>query len=123
MNTRLTLPFSFPGKGTVTLSGDAFHPMTPNLGQGAALALEVILQIERSAIVLQDSVVLGRRLKAIRGLNANDDEIASALRSYENERLKRAAIVTLRSRAAGKFLGVSFEPVILRERSFFFNSL
>jgi 2-polyprenyl-6-methoxyphenol hydroxylase-like FAD-dependent oxidoreductase len=28
------------GEGSVTLLGDAAHPMTPNLGQGAAQALE-----------------------------------------------------------------------------------
>ena len=27
--------------GAVTLAGDAFHPMTPNLGQGGCTALEV----------------------------------------------------------------------------------
>lgn len=43
---RINSPFSVPGKGTVTLTGDAFHPMTPNLGQGAALCLEVIERLQ-----------------------------------------------------------------------------
>lgn len=39
------------GKGSVTVVGDAFHPMTPDLGQGACSALE-------------DAVVLARCLSA-----------------------------------------------------------
>ncbi|CAI0417598.1 unnamed protein product, partial [Linum tenue] len=38
-----------PSRGSVVLVGDAWHPMTPNLGQGACCALE-------------DSVVLARKL-------------------------------------------------------------
>lgn len=39
---RVLYPFCpAPGKGTVSLAGDAFHPSTPNLAQGGALALEV----------------------------------------------------------------------------------
>jgi len=38
-----------PSTGTAVLVGDAWHPMTPNLGQGASCALE-------------DAVVLARKL-------------------------------------------------------------
>lgn len=46
------------GKGSVTVVGDAFHPMTPDLGQGACSALE-------------DAVVLARCL-SLSNLNLED---------------------------------------------------
>lgn len=69
------------GRGRVTLLGDAIHPTTPNLGQGACLALE-------DAIVLADS---------LRG--ASDP--ARALREYESRRRARTAAVVRRSRRLG----------------------
>jgi len=45
-------PLQWWGRGTSTLLGDAAHPTTPNLGQGACQALE-------------DAVVLGTLLKRI----------------------------------------------------------
>lgn len=46
------------GKGSVTVVGDAFHPMTPDLGQGACSALE-------------DAVVLARWI-SLSNLNLED---------------------------------------------------
>lgn len=64
------------GEGRVTLLGDAAHPMTPNLGQGACQAIE-------------DAVVLTKCLKDAR-------DIPVALRTYEAQRIKRtSAIVKL----------------------------
>jgi 2-polyprenyl-6-methoxyphenol hydroxylase-like FAD-dependent oxidoreductase len=59
------------GVGRVTLLGDAAHPVTPNLAQGAAYALE-------------DAVVVS---KALRGVG----DAAAALRAYEQRRIPRAA--------------------------------
>jgi 2-polyprenyl-6-methoxyphenol hydroxylase-like FAD-dependent oxidoreductase len=59
------------GEGRVTLLGDAAHPLTPNLGQGACLAIE-------------DAVVLAECLQA------NPDP-AAALRRYEALRQPRTA--------------------------------
>lgn len=70
------------GEGRVTLVGDAAHPMTPNLGQGAAQALE-------------DAVVLGRELAGTGGAEA-------ALRRYEQRRRKRASRIVKQSFQAGR---------------------
>jgi 2-polyprenyl-6-methoxyphenol hydroxylase-like FAD-dependent oxidoreductase len=69
------------GSGSVTLLGDAAHPMTPNLGQGACQAIE-------------DAVVLGRCL------NGAVDP-AAALREYEQRRIERTAYAVKRSHLIG----------------------
>jgi 2-polyprenyl-6-methoxyphenol hydroxylase-like FAD-dependent oxidoreductase len=70
------------GEGRVTLVGDAAHPMTPNLGQGACQAVE-------------DAVVLARCLQ-------KGDATAVALRRYERSRHERVAMVVRRSRRVGR---------------------
>jgi salicylate hydroxylase len=65
-------------KGRVTMLGDAAHPMTPFLGQGACLAIE-------------DAMVLGRAFAA-----AGTFEEAFGI--YENARKERANGVQLASR-------------------------
>jgi salicylate hydroxylase len=66
--------------GHVTLLGDACHPMTPFMAQGACMAIE-------------DAVVLGRSL---RGVDAAG--ISRALKRYEETRKERTARVQLGSR-------------------------
>ncbi|MDP8938936.1 MAG: FAD-dependent monooxygenase [Actinomycetota bacterium] len=72
------------GTGRVTLLGDAAHPMTPSLGQGACQAIE-------DAAVLAD---------ALRGAKS----AAEALRSYERRRVGRTASIVLRSRRMGRVM-------------------
>lgn len=67
------------GKGRVTLLGDAAHPMTPDLGQGACQAI-------------LDAWVLAEELS-----RSTD---AAALRAYERRRRWRAGAVTMVARAA-----------------------
>jgi 2-polyprenyl-6-methoxyphenol hydroxylase-like FAD-dependent oxidoreductase len=67
-------PMSSWGRGRITLLGDAAHPCTPDLGQGACQAIE-------------SAVVLGRALAA-----RNDPE--AGLRRYEDARREHAALVT-----------------------------
>lgn len=68
--------------GRVTLLGDAAHPMTPNLGQGACQAIE-------------DAVVLANRL-------AERDSADEALLSYEMHRIQRANLIVRQSWQLGR---------------------
>jgi 2-polyprenyl-6-methoxyphenol hydroxylase-like FAD-dependent oxidoreductase len=81
------------GAGRTTLLGDAAHPMTPNLGQGACQAIE-------------DAVVLARCLGG---------EVVSSLRLYEARRIPRTAEVARRSRLAGRIVQLD-NPLLCRLR-------
>jgi len=74
-------PLSTWSRGRVTLLGDAAHPMTPNLGQGACQAIE-------------DAVALAEQLRSA-------GSVASALQQYEAQRLKRANAVVRQSLRVG----------------------
>lgn len=69
-------------QGRVTLLGDAAHPTTPNMGQGACMAIE-------------SAVVLGRCL-------AQEQELDAALSRYEALRRPRTAWVTNQSWQIGR---------------------
>jgi 2-polyprenyl-6-methoxyphenol hydroxylase-like FAD-dependent oxidoreductase len=69
------------GRGRVTLLGDAAHLTTPNLGQGACLALE-------------DAAVLS-------GCLAAQPDVAAAFRRYESARYRRARFIVAESRRIG----------------------
>jgi 2-polyprenyl-6-methoxyphenol hydroxylase-like FAD-dependent oxidoreductase len=75
-------PVSEWGCGRVTLLGDAAHPMTPNLGQGAAQALE-------DAISLRDAI-------------AAEADPVRALRAYEAARIPRTTMIVRRSWQLGR---------------------
>jgi 2-polyprenyl-6-methoxyphenol hydroxylase-like FAD-dependent oxidoreductase len=77
-------PTSRWGVGRATLLGDAAHPMTPSLGQGACQAIE-------------DAVVLARCLDGGEGNPAS-------LRLYEERRVRRTTRVVRRSRLAGRVI-------------------
>jgi 2-polyprenyl-6-methoxyphenol hydroxylase-like FAD-dependent oxidoreductase len=74
-------PISRWHNGRVVLLGDAAHPMTPNLGQGAGQAIE-------------DAIALDRSLA-----EAPDPE--TALLSYERRRVARANAIVIASRRMG----------------------
>jgi 2-polyprenyl-6-methoxyphenol hydroxylase-like FAD-dependent oxidoreductase len=69
------------GAGRATLLGDAAHPMTFNVGQGACQAIE-------------DAVVLGAVLRA-------SSDTPAALRQYEAQRQDRTSTLVLRARRIG----------------------
>lgn len=79
--------------GRVVLVGDAWHPMTPNLGQGACCALE-------------DAVVLAKRLaKAIKSDDpSSSSSVEEAFRSYGTERWPRVFPLTIRAYLVGSLL-------------------
>jgi 2-polyprenyl-6-methoxyphenol hydroxylase-like FAD-dependent oxidoreductase len=93
-------PSALWGEGRVTLLGDAAHPMTPDLGQGACQAIE-------------DALVLMRSL----GENGN---VQAALRLYEGRRAERTAYVIRQSRRLGRIaqlenpLACRLRDVVLR---------
>ncbi|KQK16159.1 monooxygenase 2 isoform X1 [Brachypodium distachyon] len=76
-------------RGGVVLAGDAWHPMTPNLGQGACCALE-------------DAVVLARRLAP--AVLAGGAVVGEAMRGYERERWGRVFPLTARAGLVGKLV-------------------
>lgn len=82
-------------RGRVTLVGDAAHPMTPNLGQGACQALE-------------DAVVIARALHGATG-------IAAAWQVYERTRRRRTAFVSRASRRIGA-MGQMENPLAIAAR-------
>jgi 2-polyprenyl-6-methoxyphenol hydroxylase-like FAD-dependent oxidoreductase len=75
----------------VALLGDAAHPMTPNLGQGACQAIE-------------DAVVLAACL-------CKSERVDSALAEYQRRRVPRASQFVLRSRLLGSVAQCS-NPVL-----------
>jgi 2-polyprenyl-6-methoxyphenol hydroxylase-like FAD-dependent oxidoreductase len=89
------------GRGRITLLGDAAHPATPNLGQGACQAVE-------------DAEMLARCLKE-GGEAEMDDGVPAALRRYEDLRSGRTAWIVRRSRAVGR-VGQIENPLLCRLR-------
>lgn len=69
------------GEGRVTLLGDAAHPMTPNITQGACQAME-------------DAIVLTKLLR-------ETADVAAALRRYEEQRIPHVGPIQKRARVVG----------------------
>jgi 2-polyprenyl-6-methoxyphenol hydroxylase-like FAD-dependent oxidoreductase len=71
------------GEGRVTLLGDAAHPMTPDLGQGACQAIEDAVELTRC-------------------LGAQETDAAAALGLYEAKCIRRTAWIVRGSRRTGR---------------------
>ena len=90
-------PSRTTGRGRITLVGDAAHPTTPNLGQGACQALE-------DAVVLADSL-------------SRPGSNTEALRRYESLRRARTAMIQRQSWWLGKLFQLENRGAIeLRNR-------
>lgn len=76
-------PVASWGQGRVTILGDAAHPMTQYLAQGACMALE-------------DAVTLGEALRVC------DGDFDKAFRLYETKRIPRTARVVWSAREMGR---------------------
>jgi 2-polyprenyl-6-methoxyphenol hydroxylase-like FAD-dependent oxidoreductase len=83
------------GAGRVTLLGDAAHPMTPNLGQGACQAIE-------------DALVLARSIA--------EDGSERSLRRYEAARIPRTSSIVKASRRIGRLMQIQ-TPALCRARN------
>jgi 2-polyprenyl-6-methoxyphenol hydroxylase-like FAD-dependent oxidoreductase len=77
------LPITRWSQGRMTLMGDAAHPTTPNLGQGANMAID-------------DAIVLARIL-------SQRSSVTAALHEYEAARLPRTTMIVHRSWRFGSF--------------------
>jgi 2-polyprenyl-6-methoxyphenol hydroxylase-like FAD-dependent oxidoreductase len=84
------------GDGRVTLLGDAAHPITPNVGQGACMAIE-------------DAACLAKCLLA-------SSDIKSGFRTYEELRGPRTAHMARQARRIGA-IGQWETPWIVRGRN------
>lgn len=115
---RWALPPPSSGRISVTLAGDALHPMTPNLGQGGCTALEDALVLGRSlqqagapalAAKLHDSLA-GSSARSFGQQQQQQQAAAAAVREaiarYERERTQRCLPLTIRSHLMGAALQV-----------------
>lgn len=86
----------------IALLGDAAHPMTPDLGQGACQAIE-------------DAYVLAECL-------SQKESIAACLKSYENKRMHRVKSIAMNSFRIGKMRQIG-NPIGLAIRNNLFRFL
>ncbi|CAI5531467.1 unnamed protein product [Closterium sp. Naga37s-1] len=114
-------PLGTWGRGAVTLAGDAAHPMTPNLGQGACTALEDAVILARCLWEASEpderhgkgsgGVEEGEDGASVRRRRVESEKVCGALREYERLRGRRVAQLTVRSFGIGWLLQLPQEAV------------
>jgi 2-polyprenyl-6-methoxyphenol hydroxylase-like FAD-dependent oxidoreductase len=98
--------------GGVALAGDAWHPMTPNLGQGACCALEDSIILARKLAKALDVGTQGEteNVQRVRvpsdyfGGSKISIQIEEALQAYATERWPRIFPLTIRANLVGALL-------------------
>lgn len=98
--------------GGVALAGDAWHPMTPNLGQGACCALEDSIILARKLakaldVGKQSQTENGQRVRVPSDYFGGSDipsQIEEALQGYATERWPRIFSLTIRAYLVGALL-------------------
>lgn len=115
---------STTGGSSITLAGDALHPMTPNLGQGGCTALEDGLVLARclqqqqvpflAAVLRGDGSGQQRQVAA--------EAVRGALRRYERERAVRCLPLTVRSHLMGAALQAPIPPLAFARDLFVQNA-
>jgi 2-polyprenyl-6-methoxyphenol hydroxylase-like FAD-dependent oxidoreductase len=84
-------------QGPATLIGDASHALTPNLGQGACMAMEDALVLANCLGQEKDG-----REKDGRGKDGREKDVAAGFRAYEARRFPRMHNAIWRSRWLGE---------------------
>ncbi|MFV0154861.1 FAD-dependent monooxygenase [Empedobacter falsenii] len=93
--------------GSVTLLGDAAHPMSPFKGQGANQAL-------------LDALLLAKKIKSVcQNQGKNHDLRNDILQPYEKEMIERSSVKVKKSAEAAKFL---HSDIVLKEGNVTFGS-
>lgn len=118
---RWALPPASSGRLSITLAGDALHPMTPNLGQGGCTALEDAVVLAR-CLQQEGAPALAAALQASGGGSGGRQGAAAAVRAafgkYERQRTARCLPLTVRSYVMGATLQSALPPVVLARDAF-----